>query len=66
MLKKGIYMDGHERLDVMEYQKNMFLPLMALHEKNMVQWVVNGSNLAKLMHIDPKLGLDDKRVIMVF
>jgi hypothetical protein len=66
MLKKGMYMDGHERPNVIEYQKNMFLPLMALYKKNMVQWVVNGSNSAKLMHIDPKLGLDDKRVIMVF
>jgi len=37
VLRKGVYMDGHERPDVVEYQKNMFLPLMALHEKNMVQ-----------------------------
>jgi len=57
VLRKGVYMDGHERLDIMEYWKNMFLPLMALHEKNMVQWAMNGS---KLVHIDPKLGPDDK------
>ena len=36
MLRKGVYMDGHERPDVVEYRKNDFLPLMALHKKNMV------------------------------
>ena len=59
-------MDGHERPDVVEYWKNKFLPLMALHEKNMVQWVTNGSNSSELVRIDPKLGPDDKRVIVVF
>ena len=37
MLKKGVYMDGHERPDVVEYWLKTFLPLMALHEKKMVQ-----------------------------
>ena len=62
-MRKGVYMDGHERPDVMEYWKNTFLPLMALHEKNMVQWLVNGS---KLVCVDLKLGLDNKHVIAVF
>ncbi len=61
MLRKGVYMDGYERPDVVEYWKNDFLPLMALHEKNMVQWLVNGTE-----HVDLKLGLGDKRVITVF
>jgi len=61
MLRKGVYMDGYERPDVVEYQKNDFLPLMALHEKNMVQWLANGTE-----HIDLKLGPGDKRVITVF
>jgi hypothetical protein len=56
-------MDGHERPDIVEYWKNTFLPLMALHEKNMVQWAANGS---KLVCVDPKLGPGDKRVIAVF
>src|SRR6266853_6372581 len=51
MLRKGVYMDGHERPDVVEYRKNDFLPLMALHKKNMVQWLANGTN-----RVDPKLG----------
>ena len=61
MLRKGMYMDGYKRPDVVEYQKNDFLPLMALHNKNMVQWPTNGTE-----RIDPKLGLDNKRVIAVF
>ena len=61
MLRKGVYMDGHERPDVVEYRKNDFLPLMALHEKNMVQWLANRTE-----RVDPKLGPGDKRVIAVF
>jgi hypothetical protein len=63
MLKKGMYMDGHERPDIVEYRKNTFLPLMALHEKKMVQWVANESGL---VCVEPDLGLDEKRVIAVF
>jgi hypothetical protein len=63
MLKKGVYMDGHKRPDVINYQLNSFLPLMAQYEKRMVHWVADGPNL---VHIDPKLGPDNKRVITVF
>jgi hypothetical protein len=35
-LKKGVYMDGHERPDVINYRVNMFLPLMVQLEKRMV------------------------------
>ncbi len=31
-VKKGVYMDGHERLDVVKYWNNVFLPLMASFE----------------------------------
>ena len=63
MLKKGVYMDGHERLDVINYWVNTFLPLMVQLEKQMVHWVANGS---ELMCVDPELGPDEKRVIVVF
>ncbi len=63
MLKKGIYMDGHERPDVIDCWMNTFLLLMAQYEKRMVHWVADGPNL---VHIDPKLGPDNKRVIVVF
>ena len=46
MLRKGVYMDGHERPDIVEYRKNMFLPLMALHKKNSAvghKWIQAGA-----------------------
>ena len=63
MLKIGVYMDGHKRLDVVDYQVKSFLPLMAQYEQRMVHWVANKSRLA---HINPELGLDKKRIIAVF
>ncbi len=31
-VKKGMYMDGYKRPDVIKYWDNIFLPLMALYE----------------------------------
>jgi len=62
-LKKGVYMDGHERPDVIEYRINVFLPLMASLERRMVQWVLRES---ELVCVDPELGPGKKRVIAVF
>ncbi len=56
-------MDGHERPDVMEYRSNVFLPLMALLERRMVQWDSSGSEVVR---VDPDLGPGEKRVIAVF
>ena len=52
MLRKGIYMDGHERSDTVEYRNNVFLCDMALHQKRMVRWEQHGS---ELVYIDPVL-----------
>ena len=30
-MKKGVYMDGHERPDMVEYRKNVFLPIVGTH-----------------------------------
>ena len=35
-LKKGVYMDGHERDNVRKYQEEKFLPKMKLFERRMV------------------------------
>ncbi len=56
-------MDGHKRPDVIEYQKNKFLPLMALFERHMVHWKPEGTDL---VCIEPDLGPEEKRVITVF
>ena len=63
MLRKGVYMDGHERPDVVDYWVKSFLPLMAQYEKRIVHWVANKSGLAR---VDPELGPDEKRIIAVF
>jgi len=56
-------MDGHERPDIVKYRNNVFLPLMALFERCMVQWKPEGLGL---MHIEPDLRPGEKRVIAVF
>ena len=37
--KKSLYFDGHKRPDV-EYRQNVFLPIMAQHCRQMVEYVV--------------------------
>ena len=62
-VKKGVYMDGHERPDVIKYRDDVFLPLMASYERRMVQWKPEGSGLVR---VEPDLGPDEKRIIAVF
>ena len=62
-MKKGVYMDSHERPDIIKYQDDVFLPLMALYERRMVEWKSEGSGFVR---IEPDLGPDEKRVIAVF
>lgn len=38
--KKGLYFDGHDRPDVIEYRQNIFLPFMKACEPRLVQYVV--------------------------
>ena len=36
-MKKGVYMDGHERPDIIEYRNNVFLLLMVSYKMHIVQ-----------------------------
>ena len=63
LLRKGVYMDGHERPDVVEYRKSIFLPLMASYQGRMAKWEPQGSQLVR---VDPVLGPGEKQVIVVF
>ena len=56
-LGQGVYMDGYEQPDVVEYQNNTFLPLMALYQGRMVKWKLEG---LRLVCIDPELRLGEK------
>ena len=63
LLRKGVYIDGHERPDVVEYRNQTFLPSMAEYQKRMAKWELQGS---KLMCTSPKLGLDEMQIIALF
>ena len=63
MLRKGVYMDGHERPDMVEYRNNVFLRDMASHQKKMVRWEQQESELVR---IDPVLMPGKKRIIAMF
>jgi hypothetical protein len=62
-LKKGVYMDGHERPDVKEYRDKVFLPLMASYERRMRHWTFEGP---EPQCIEPNLEAGEKRIIAVF
>jgi len=62
-LKKGVYMDGHERDDVRKYREEKFLPKMKSFERRMVRWECKDS---KLVCVEPQLKPGEKRVIAVF
>lgn len=39
--KKGLYYDGHERPDVVDYRQNEFLPQMAEYKRRLVEFAVD-------------------------
>jgi hypothetical protein len=38
IIRKGVYMDGHEREDVVKYRNEIYLPAMLKFERRMVQF----------------------------
>jgi hypothetical protein len=58
---KGVYIDGHERTDVVEYHRNMFLPAMAQFEARMVRY--EGPELKR---VEPVLADGQKQIIAQF
>ena len=42
--KKGLYFDGHDCADVVEYHQKVFLPAMKAYEPQLVQYVVGDVN----------------------
>lgn len=61
MVCKGVYMDGHEREDVVAYRDKVFLPTMKLYESQMAQY--EGPNLVQVALI---LGPGEKEIIIYF
>ena len=61
MLKKGVYMDGHEREDVVKYRNEVFLPAIAKFEERMTKF--EGPELRK---VAPTLREGEKEIIPQF
>ncbi|KAF8337206.1 hypothetical protein F5887DRAFT_1161111 [Amanita rubescens] len=62
MIRKGIYMDGHERADVVKYRREIFLPTMAAYEMRMVHY--EGPD--PMNRIEPVLQDDEKEIVPNF
>lgn len=60
-LKKGVYMDGHEREDVVKYRNEVFLPAMGNFEERMTKF--EGPELTR---VPPSLKDGEKEVIPLF
>ncbi|KAJ3004691.1 hypothetical protein NUW54_g4694 [Trametes sanguinea] len=64
VLRKGVYMDGHERPDVVEYRQDTFLPLMAEYERRMCRY--EPTEDGTLRCIKPVLVAGETEVIAIF
>lgn len=61
VLRKGVYMDGHERADVVEYRVKTFLPQMAKYEQRMMHF--EGPDLVR---VEPVLAAGEKEIVAYF
>ena len=62
-IKKGVYVDGHERADVVSYRQTNFLPKMAEYELRMAKYERVGEDLQR---IPPTLQPGEKELIPEF
>ncbi|KAJ8507050.1 hypothetical protein ONZ45_g10532 [Pleurotus djamor] len=63
LVRKGVYMDGHERADVREHRDNDFLPTMLAFESRMTKYQLKDG---KLEPNPPTLGPGEKEIIAIF
>ncbi|KAF9489321.1 hypothetical protein BDN71DRAFT_1484845 [Pleurotus eryngii] len=61
LVKKGVYMDGHEHDDVVKYRNEVFLPAMKEFEEQMVYF--DGPDLVR---VEPKLKPGEQEIIALF
>ena len=52
---KGLYYDGHDRPDVVEYRQNHFLPMMKRYEERLVRYVVG--------HVDKEVAVKPQNFV---
>jgi hypothetical protein len=53
--KKGLYFDGHERDDIIDYRQNVFLPQMQEHAKQLVFFEVGNTEKEGELNLPPDL-----------
>ncbi|KAF8179309.1 hypothetical protein K438DRAFT_1769019 [Mycena galopus ATCC 62051] len=63
VFRKGIYVGGHEREDVVKYRNEVFLPVMAEYEKRMIQYELRDG---VLVGVRPTLAPGEKEIIAEF
>jgi len=66
LVKKGVYMDGHEREDVVHYRNHEFLPAMLKFEERMVHYEYYEDKGPDLVRVEPKLKPGEKELIPLF
>jgi hypothetical protein len=59
---KGVYMDGHEREDVVKYQNKVFLQQMLEFEKRMAKYIPDPSGKG-LIREEPSLAPGERELI---
>ena len=64
VIRKGVYMDGHERDDVIKYRSEVFLPKMKEYERRMASYEPDGKGGMK--RIEPNLAPGEKELIAEF
>lgn len=64
VIRKGVYMDGHERDDVIKYRSEVFLPKMKEFERRMARYEPDGKGGMK--RIEPDLNPGEREIIAEF
>jgi hypothetical protein len=62
-IKKGVYLDGHERPDVVKYRQDEFLPQMLEYDRRMAHYQLVGNDLKR---VAPTLQPNEKELIPEF
>ena len=66
MVRKGVYMDRHDRADVVEYQNQTFLPKLTNYEAWVATYEQKSDNDPELIKIMPNLKQGERRIIIQY
>jgi len=66
VVRKGVYMDGHEQGDVVEYWNQTFLPTLTNYEARVATYEQKSDNDPELINIMPKLKQGEWRIIIQY